>query len=217
MQPFPSLTNVAANLRDVSVLLPSGTVRFADAPLLRSSTLAALPETSLDLITAKAGPGVYIDLRTARELNRDGDISGLVARGWEWDHRPIDDRGTGEQVAGLDHGLSQHLAAARRVVTVFGRQRPTLVACSLGKDRTGIVIALLLNALGVERSQIVADYVLSNVCLAAQRHLLPARWADDRAAIRSVTPSECLSALTTAEKLGAQRELRDLAAADPCL
>lgn len=37
-----------------------------------------------------------------------------------------------------------------------------LVHCALGKDRTGVVIAVLLAALGVERSAILDDYALTN-------------------------------------------------------
>jgi protein-tyrosine phosphatase len=46
---------------------------------------------------------------------------------------------------------------------------PLLVHCSYGKDRTGIVSALLLFALGVPEETIYADYMLSNDCLVAFR------------------------------------------------
>ncbi|MCC6614804.1 MAG: tyrosine-protein phosphatase [Anaerolineae bacterium] len=39
---------------------------------------------------------------------------------------------------------------------------PALIRCSAGKDRTGIVIALLLLTLGVPEDTILADYSLSN-------------------------------------------------------
>jgi protein-tyrosine phosphatase len=39
---------------------------------------------------------------------------------------------------------------------------PLTFNCSAGKDRTGVAAALLLSALGVERQQVVADYLLSN-------------------------------------------------------
>jgi protein-tyrosine phosphatase len=40
--------------------------------------------------------------------------------------------------------------------------RPTLIHCSAGKDRTGVTTALLLTLLGVPEETIVADYSLSN-------------------------------------------------------
>ena len=36
--------------------------------------------------------------------------------------------------------------------------RPALIHCSAGKDRTGVLVALVLDLLGVDRAAIVADY-----------------------------------------------------------
>jgi protein-tyrosine phosphatase len=47
---------------------------------------------------------------------------------------------------------------------------PALVHCLVGKDRTGLTVALLLELLGVPRDVIVADYVASNAGLGAIRH-----------------------------------------------
>ena len=38
------------------------------------------------------------------------------------------------------------------------RRRPVLIHCTLGKDRTGVATAVVLDALGVLRSDIAADY-----------------------------------------------------------
>ncbi|MGI5127747.1 tyrosine-protein phosphatase [Pseudonocardia sp. CA-107938] len=38
---------------------------------------------------------------------------------------------------------------------------PALVHCAAGKDRTGTVVALVLDAVGVERDAVIADYALS--------------------------------------------------------
>jgi protein-tyrosine phosphatase len=46
---------------------------------------------------------------------------------------------------------------------------PALVHCSAGKDRTGVVIALALAALGVPDQVIAADYALSSVYLDPDR------------------------------------------------
>lgn len=38
---------------------------------------------------------------------------------------------------------------------------PALVHCAAGKDRTGVLVALVLDVVGVERDEVVADYALS--------------------------------------------------------
>ena len=44
-------------------------------------------------------------------------------------------------------------------------ETPLLFHCSAGKDRTGVAAALVLSALGVERSVIYEDYLLTNSAL----------------------------------------------------
>ena len=39
---------------------------------------------------------------------------------------------------------------------------PVLIHCSAGKDRSGIAIALILEALGVDRETIMQEYLLTN-------------------------------------------------------
>ena len=39
--------------------------------------------------------------------------------------------------------------------------RPTVLHCAAGKDRTGVVTALVLGLLGVDHEQIVADYMVT--------------------------------------------------------
>lgn len=50
------------------------------------------------------------------------------------------------------------LAALRLIATCDGA---TLVHCAAGKDRTGVIVALALAAVGVPQEAIVADYALS--------------------------------------------------------
>ena len=46
---------------------------------------------------------------------------------------------------------------------------PALVHCSAGKDRTGVVIALILAVLGVPEEIIAADYAFSATCLDSEQ------------------------------------------------
>ena len=42
---------------------------------------------------------------------------------------------------------------------------PALIQCHAGKDRTGMVVALILASVGVPHSTVAADYALSAECL----------------------------------------------------
>src|SRR6202012_5936999 len=49
-----------------------------------------------------------------------------------------------------------------RVATLLADGRTVLAHCSAGKARTGFTVALLLEAAGVDRDAIVADFLQSN-------------------------------------------------------
>lgn len=52
--------------------------------------------------------------------------------------------------------------AVHRVFTLLAAGRPVLTHCFAGKDRTGFVVATVLEAVGLDRDLIVADYLRSN-------------------------------------------------------
>ncbi|MGH3968436.1 MAG: tyrosine-protein phosphatase [Mycobacterium sp.] len=52
--------------------------------------------------------------------------------------------------------------ALRRLVAMLAAGRPVLAHCFAGKDRTGFMIAVVLEAIGVDRDAILADYLRSN-------------------------------------------------------
>lgn len=61
----------------------------------------------------------------------------------------------------LEHSKGPVVDAIR--VIADSRNLPVLVHCAHGKDRTGVIIALVLGALGVEEGTIVEDYAKSEV------------------------------------------------------
>jgi protein-tyrosine phosphatase len=52
--------------------------------------------------------------------------------------------------------------AVRQVISLLGSGRPVITHCFAGKDRTGFTVAVVLEALGVDRDAIAADYLRSN-------------------------------------------------------
>lgn len=77
----------------------------------------------------------------------------------------------GLYIAMLEHGAAAFARTARAVAMPADPREAVLVHCTAGKDRTGVAIALILDAVGVERSAIVADYAVSGSNLAGP-------WAD---------------------------------------
>ena len=58
----------------------------------------------------------------------------------------------------------QQVAAILRAIA-YAPAGGVLVHCTAGKDRTGLICALLLDLVGVDRATIAADYALSTECL----------------------------------------------------
>jgi protein-tyrosine phosphatase len=81
---------------------------------------------------------------------------------------------------------------------------PTAVHCASGRDRTGVVTAMVLEAIGVERAQVVHDYSLSATgmvrLLDYLETYLPDRAPATDAHRRSflATPPECMAAFLDA-------------------
>jgi Protein tyrosine/serine phosphatase len=162
-----------ANLRDIGDY-PAGSTRTQWGRLFRSDA----PRT-VDGLTA-LGLRTVIDLRDDAEL--DAQPTGLHAIVPAVLHRPLRPRplvtadvlGAPDRLAELYIGMLRHRGPQlARIVTDLARPGalPALVHCAAGKDRTGVVVALVLSAIGVPDDVVVADYALTG------DHLTPAFFA----------------------------------------
>ena len=167
------------NARDVGGLVGAyGKVRTGR--LLRSACLENLTAEGVETL-ADLGLKTVIDLRTPlerevhpnlvaglREVNEVAEISvELLKTLAELDELP----------AGSARDMYQYLVdtCGPGIVVVLEHLArpdalPALVHCLVGKDRTGLTVALLLELLGVPRDLIVADYVASNAGLGTIAH-----------------------------------------------
>lgn len=159
------------NVRDMGGLPLRGGGRTAFGRLLRAARLHALTEADVDWLTGRYGVRVVIDLRSPKEVDRDGPTP-LERAGVRTEHlsvlpegqRPIpradEDPKLFNYRGYLAHRPENMLAAVRLLLDPDAG--PALVHCAAGKDRTGVFCALVGDAVGVTREALVADYALSN-------------------------------------------------------
>ncbi len=168
--------------------------------LYRSDALGTLTDAGLEVF-AETPIGVVVDFRTPHERAalpdrlpagrpyRTVDLSilegamGELAQQVMASGAPLTDdqlaavAGSLPTLEQLYIGMLQHgadaFAQVARLVAASTDDEPTavLVHCTAGKDRTGVAVALLLEAAGAERSAVVADYTASQANLAGE-------WAD---------------------------------------
>jgi protein-tyrosine phosphatase len=140
--------------------------------LFRSDTLHELTESDVERLRA-LGLATIIDLRTTRELVRTG--RGLLEpEPVHYRHLSVVVEEDGEATA-APALAGDDLAERYRWYLEVGRgalvealelvgdpaSTPLVFHCAAGKDRTGVLAALVLDILGVDRSVIVADYEIT--------------------------------------------------------
>lgn len=209
MDELCDLSALFANFRDLGGTRLTGGEVIRPGRLLRSATLVHCLPASLDMLTRALGAGISFDLRSDVEVAREGGAERLVERGWRWHRLPVEDADPGAPLDQRDRAaLPRAVRVARGIARTLSEAGPGIVGCSLGKDRTGLVVALLLHWLDAEPEDIRRDFVLSNARLTGQRHLLPARWGSDGGAISRVLVEHCLEALRRADTIAPAAAMR---------
>ncbi len=152
--------------------------------LLRSDNLQSLTARDVRVLVEEEGLEVVLDLRTDIELELEGpgpitreprvrvehhslyprsgghtDLDADTAKLWPqreasaWPDEPLVVQAYLSYLSGRPDSI---VAAARAIGHARGS---VLVHCAAGKDRTGVVVALVLDAAGVDRRAIVSDYL----------------------------------------------------------
>src|SRR5581483_4154843 len=167
------------NLRDLGGYATRDGGRTRTGRLFRADALAHLPDPDLTAL-AQLGLGLVCDLRSPQEVERypdrlppgvrhlhnpmrlDVNVMGDYRRpDFDWDAFRLEQLFIQmlEQSGGTVRQVFAHLAEVGSY--------PYLFHCAAGKDRTGVVAALLLRTAGVPDETIVADFALSD------GHILP--------------------------------------------
>jgi protein-tyrosine phosphatase len=152
--------------------------------LLRADNLQSLSVRDVRLLVEEEAVEVVLDLRTDIEVATEGPGPMTAEPAVRIEHRSLYpdsggntdlDADTVEPWGRVDENESPGEPPVVRAYMSYLRRRPdsiagsvrtiaradgaVLVHCAAGKDRTGVVVALALDAAGVDRATIVADYL----------------------------------------------------------
>lgn len=162
----------AVNFRDVGGL-PAGALRTRSGVLYRSGNLARLEDDGVAMLDG-------LGIRRIIDLRADEEVAYAPSR--------VEDASIIERVPLFLGSVASFFAddvpltemyrrlvedSADRVVQVVRgivADQPVLVHCTVGKDRTGVTVALTLAAAGVDSEAVVADYARTEALLPAWRN-----------------------------------------------
>jgi len=164
------------NFRDLGGYPTREGARLRWRVLFRSDALHHLTLQDVTCLTRELGIGHVVDLRSSGEIAIDGR-GRLAAEALRIHHLPLFD-GAGAVSADLGDRISlsdryflmtEHAKGpiARVLATLADAEAPAVYHCAAGKDRTGVVSAVLLGLLGVADEVIVADYAATQQNLEA--------------------------------------------------
>lgn len=161
------------NFRDVGGL-PAQSGRVREGVLFRSDGLHRLGEEGREQLR-RLRVGTVIDLRDENEAaNMPDDLTGLDV---EVLRLPVfEGSGASQGAGGISLDVLYHRIVTQHTAVVVGalreiaaaREHSVVVHCTAGKDRTGVVVALALSAVGVHRDAVVEDYARTEANLAGE-------------------------------------------------
>lgn len=187
------------NFRDLGGYLTADGRRTRWRRLFRADGLARLTEADFAVL-AELGVRNVIDLRTDLEVESRGRFREGVD-GVAYHHLPLTDTLPGaEQVpewGDTDFVAQRYLgmlrdgtASVTRAVTLLSEPAnlPSVFHCSVGKDRTGVLSAVILGLLGVPENVIVEDYALSKAAMHEVLELLKQEFPEQEEIVGRFAP-----------------------------
>ena len=185
------LLDEAVNFRDLGGYRTRDGRSVKWRTLFRADGLSALSERDRGVVR-RLGVATVIDLRTAGELeNGRFPVEDIPVA---FHHFPLLEEVPDSEKFALKPGMlsEQYRDMADNAGPQIGQilsilsdvdSHPAIVHCTAGKDRTGVLVAVLLGVLGVPDETIVEDYALSAAAMTRLRAKLVARHPEGRQVI----------------------------------
>lgn len=184
----------AVNFRDLGGYDAGGGQRTRWRTLFRADGLGELTEPDLAVLR-DLGIRTVIDLRSGSELERgrfDPDAHPAAFHHFpfiaelpdaqEFDRRP---GLLGTQYLEIVRDAGDQILAALSVLASEDAL-PAVFHCTAGKDRTGVLSAIVLSLVGVDEPTVVADYALSGAAMLRLRAKLIAKYPEGRETIENI-------------------------------
>jgi protein-tyrosine phosphatase len=156
------------NVRDLGGL-PTGDGRVTKhGVFLRGDTLCDLTDDGRRSLL-EDGVRTIVDLRSADEIEREPNPFATID-GVRYEHRPLNDPGVTSRISVIEDSTERYRvmldANGQRIAAIMDiiatSPRAVLFHCFAGRDRTGIIAAILLRLAGVPDDLIVQDYAVSD-------------------------------------------------------
>jgi len=157
------------NFRDLGNYTCAGGQTTRTGKFYRADSLAKLSDNDITAIAA-LGVSCVLDLRFAYEAEegvnrlreRGGFLYKNISVAEKAQENPLDFPDTNEEF--YINILQKSGAEVAEVFRFFlaNRNKSFVFHCTAGKDRTGVIAALLLDLAGVSREEIIADYALTH-------------------------------------------------------
>ena len=162
----------AYNFRDLGGLSTRKGQQIRSGRLYRSDTLQALTALDVEYLYFRLGLRGIVDLRLAREVADEGRGPLAALPDIRYVNSPLEIAAT-EGIAHdqvMDHLYLSSLAPSSTLVGAVQNicdmsDYPLLFHCAAGKDRTGMLAALILSLLDVDHDVIVFDYMRSSAAM----------------------------------------------------
>jgi protein tyrosine/serine phosphatase len=158
----------AYNFRDLGGLQTRDGRRLRSGRVFRSDTLQALTAADVDHLRAVVGLRGVLDLRRADEVLSEGRGPVCEVTEIRYANTPLDMAAT-EGVAPEDVMRRLYLGCLSPEASLVSAieqlsemaEHPVVFHCAAGKDRTGVLAAVVLRMLNVSDEYIVGDYMKS--------------------------------------------------------
>ncbi len=184
----------AVNFRDLGGYAAGEGLRTRWRTLFRADGLGELTESDLSVLRA-LDIRTVIDLRSGEELERgrfDVDAHPVTFHHFPFmetlpDAQDFERRPgfLGSQYKEFLDDAGHQIRAALEVLATPDAL-PAVFHCTAGKDRTGVLSAVVLSLLGVDEPTVVADYALSGEAMARLRAKLILKYPDGRDSIENL-------------------------------